>query len=273
MESPTSEDMPSSPDFGSESDSSLEPEKPKVTRKPVQPFRFLDLPAELRERILGFALKSDQVIDLGQNLVSQVKLLLVSKQFHHEAAAVFYGTNTFRILPTHSRACERRAKPVLRRLARRYRPLITSAELRFGPHWGRPPKCWAVDRALGLEQLTALRRLNVFVQADPSQDMYEGFRVSKDFYTTLAANLLRAVLERLPKVVEVHFDNYSGVSRDGPLITALVDDAKQKGKKITWGVWGTKGLETGAKDPSEDEWRFGKLRSKINILQTSGLFN
>ena len=228
-------------DWNGDSDSDLSSssgsEAPEPDPEPLAPtFRFFDLPGELRERVLEYALHVDEPIDIGLNVVSKIKLLLVSKRFHHEAAAVFYSTNAFRILPTHSRAVERRAKPVLRRVPPRYRAMVTAAELRFGPHWSKPPKCWVVDKHLGLEQMKGLRRLDVFVQADPSDDVYQGFRISRDFYTHLAVEKLRAVLQRLPSVREVHIDHWPGVKRKGPLITALVDEARAKELRVGWGT-------------------------------------
>ena len=221
---------------------------PSATAKPTKeiqkPFRWFDLPTEIRQSILRLALHVDEPIDVGLNAVSQVKTFLVSRRFSGEAVRAFYGSNTFRILPTHPKAVSRRAKPVLRRIPRQYRSLITAAELRFGPHWSKPPKCWVVNKALGLEDLTKLRRLDVFAQADPSQDVYRGFRVSQDFYTFLASSLLTEILEVLPSVVEVRMDNDYGVARDGPLVGELVDVTSTMGKRLLWGTRGSKAPAT-----------------------------
>ena len=237
MESPYSSSASSS---DTEPDSPSEPTRQEAKQAVPRPFRFFDLPPEIREKILRFALVLNEPIDLGLNAVSYAKHFLVSKQYGNEATHVFYGSNTFRVLPTHPKAVARRSKPVLRRLPRRYKALITHAQLHFGPHWGKPPKCWSVDKALGLEHLTALRKLNIYVQADPSHDMYEGFRISRDFYTVLASSLQTEILARLPAVTEVRLDNDPSVSRDGSLVTELCEVAGALVKKVTWGPRGLK---------------------------------
>ena len=237
MESPSSS-SPSSSD--TEPDCSSEGKRQKSKQEAPPAFRFFDLPPEIREKIFRFALVLNEPIDLGLNAVSYAKHFLVSKQFGNEATHVFYGSNTFRVLPTHPKAAARRAKPILRRLPRRYKGLITCAQLHLGPHWGKPPKCWTVDKSLGLEHLTALRKLDIYVQADPSHDMYEGFRVSRDFYTLLASSLLTEILAQLPALAEVRLDNDPSVSREGSLVTELWEVAETMAKKVTWGPKGLK---------------------------------
>ena len=70
--------------------------------------------------------------------------------------------------------------------------------------------------------------------------MYEGFRISHDFYTILASSLLTETLSRLPTLKEVRVDNDPGVSRDGPLVTEILDVARMMVKNVGFGPNGAK---------------------------------
>ena len=201
---------------------------------PPQYFRFFDLPAELRRKILDVVFCVDGIIDMDFHASRMVKAFLVSRQFYREATAVFYGGNTFRLLPIRGKVMKRRAQPLMKRFAARHRAAIVSLELRLGPFWSQPPKCWKVDRALGLEDATALRVLKVFVECDPSHSLYDGFRISKDFYTMYAGGLLKEVVARLPNLREVQFDGYPSVSLNAPLMQRLAHEALLGKKKVVW---------------------------------------
>lgn len=205
---------------------------------PLEPFNFFGLPAELRHKILGILLKSDRVIDIDYSNHRQALMFPTSKKFHEEAAAVFYGINTFRLFPTHGRVEGSKVKPLLMRLPRRYRAEVVSLELRLGPFWSKPPRCWKVSDALGLKDATAVRVLKVFVEVDPSHPVFNGFRRNKDFYTHFAGALLKGVIARLPNLEEVQIDGYPSVNRESPLITRLVEEAREGHKKISWGLGG-----------------------------------
>ncbi|KAF1988917.1 hypothetical protein K402DRAFT_391621 [Aulographum hederae CBS 113979] len=64
-----------------------------------KPFRFLDLPAEIRESVYGFVLKSDyikQELEDGQAAYNfDLKLFLVNRQVYYEARKVFRKENIF----------------------------------------------------------------------------------------------------------------------------------------------------------------------------------
>ena len=201
---------------------------------PMRPFRFFDLPGELRAKILRIVLLVERIIDIDFNAVRRIALFLVCKRFHDEAAAIFFSANTFRLLPIHGRAASKRARPMIKQFAPRYRSVITSLELRLGPFWTNPPRCWMIDDTLGLEDASALRKLKVFVECDPSHSMYKGFRKSKDFYTTFCGNLLEQIVRRLPNLMEVEFDSYPAVSREGPLMQRLTYEVRAASKKIAW---------------------------------------
>ena len=68
----------------------------------MEPFRFFDLPTEIRSMILEFALPSDRVyqpvsIYSGDQDTLDIPILTTSHQMHQEALPMFYGRNTFNI--------------------------------------------------------------------------------------------------------------------------------------------------------------------------------
>ncbi|KAF2815721.1 uncharacterized protein BDZ99DRAFT_457691 [Mytilinidion resinicola] len=208
-------------------------------RTDVRPFRFFDLPAELRLKILDRVLVLPQTVDLEPDnyryVAPRLRLFLVSHRMHVEAAECFFGSNTFRVFPIHGRFFHTK-KPLLVRLSPRYRALIKTIELRLGPGWTKPPKCWVVDARLGLEQMTKGRLLKIFAECDPASDeIFEGFRAGQDFYTFFCKDLVQNVLEQIPSVVEVQFDAYPSVTKGSPLMQALINEGKARNKRISYG--------------------------------------
>ena len=184
---------------------------------PGQPFRFFDLPSELRLKILGFALVTDHIVDLNPNNYGaarrRMNLFLTSHRVHEEAYPVFYGGHTFRIFPTHGRFFGHKVRPLVARLPARYRAALVSLELRLGPGWSNPPKSWKVSGRLGLEEMAAVRTVKVFVECDPSHQIFNGFRIDRDFFTGFSGDLLEGVLQRLPSVRKVDLDGWPAVKR------------------------------------------------------------
>ena len=198
------------------------------------PFRFFHLPPELRSSILTTYFDHDEVIDIDFRAEGLFEIFRVSKQLRTEATRVFYGLRTFRILPTHPNAVSRRAKPVFHRLSPFQRSHITSLELRLGPFWTAPPKCWVINNRLGLRDATSVILLKITVQCDPSHEMYADWRISEDFYTNFCGILLEKLIRRLPKLLHVQFRTYPGVDHNGPLLTRLVNEATNGGKRTSW---------------------------------------
>jgi len=148
-------------------------------------FRFLELPFELRRKIYKIFLRQDRTIDLSpENHLTapdRLSLFLVSHRVHEEAYHNFYGGHAFRIFPTHPRFYGSKVRSILVRLSSRYRAAIHTLELRLGPGWSKPPRTWAASDRLKLRDCIALRNMKVFVECDPSHQIFRGFRSIRNF--------------------------------------------------------------------------------------------
>ena len=212
----------------------------RVAKGARKPFRFFNLPYELRLHILELALLVPKTIDLDPSNIFTIRpllnLLLVDRRMHDEAFRVFYGRNTFRVFPLHGRFFHTK-KPLLARLSPRYRAVITTLELRLGPGWTKPPRGMVVNDVLRLVDAVRVRRLDVFLECDPASDeVYEGFRKGKDFFTDFCVCLIRDLFAQVPSLVDVEFDGYRHLKEaSSPLLQALVSETKGHGKRILWG--------------------------------------
>ena len=211
-------------------------------------FPFLTLPSELRNKIysLVFALDprvAPQVLDLDPaifRLLQKQKMLAlfgVCRQTHLEASHRFFSTHTFRLFPTEPRYFSTK-RPLLARLPPSYRSSITSLELRLGPGWNAPPAGWAVNDALGLKDCINVRVLKVFVEVDPSDAFFKGFRRGDGFYVRFSQDLLENVLKEVPSIRVVEFDAWRSVKRTGGMIRGLGEVVSRFGKIVAWGPEG-----------------------------------
>lgn len=212
----------------------------KVARKKRKPFRFLDLPSELRIDIYAYHFEgTGDVIDLDsgnyKRIHKKLGLLRTCRIIYHEASHLFYSTRTFRIFPTEPGRHFKTKKPLLARLKTGQRRSLTSLELRLGPGWNKPPRGWVVNPALGLAECVNVRRLTVFVECDPSDNVFTGFRKADGFYEAFSMNLLDAVLAEMPFVGRIHFDAWSSVKITGAMMMGLLKVAHTRGREICWG--------------------------------------
>ncbi|KAK5987050.1 hypothetical protein PT974_11167 [Cladobotryum mycophilum] len=209
-------------------------------RVPATPFHFLSLPSELRIKIYDYFFEElDEVLDLGpgnfKKIHKKLALMRVCKLVHEEATHFFYSTQTFRLFPTYPGRYFKSKKPLLARLKPHQRECLTSLELRLGPGWSAPPKGWAVNDALGLKECRNVRKVTVFVECDPSDSVFKGFRRSEGFYEGFSRNLLSEVLEGIPDVHVIEFDAWSSVKKSGAMMQGLIDIATQFKGLIRWG--------------------------------------
>ena len=216
--------------------------------KPKGPFPFFALPFELRRQILGHVLVYDSVIDLDPSnhrfIGKRLQILQVSKRMHEEAYKIFYSQNIFRLFPLHKDFFNTE-EILLTRLPVRYRAVIIRLDLRLGPHWAAPPPCWTLsygqtgggrrrDRS-GLEDCTSLRQLKIFVEVDPSHPIFDGWRVDEWFYTDFGGGMLKRICALAPELENIEFDGWESVKLDGPLMKALLREARLAGRRVTYG--------------------------------------
>lgn len=211
-----------------------------LSKKPT--FPFLSLPSELRNKIYSLVFAAvPSVMDLDPStfsLLNRSKILAlfsVSPQIHLEATHCFFSTHTFRLFPTYPGRYFKTKKPLLARLPKLYRASITTLELRLGPGWNNPPRGWVVNDALGLSDCISVRMLKVFVECDPSDVIFKGFRAGDGFYEKFSQVLLEGVLKEIPSIQVVEFDAWSSVKRTGDMISGLGEVAARYDKVIAWG--------------------------------------
>ena len=203
---------------------------------PEKPFRFLDLPPEIRSTIYELTLfaklgKHIKIRKRRKGLAPRLALFFVSYQLYSEASYVFYTSQVFRMFYVQ----DFQPLPTVRDLARRNRKLVTSIELILGPGWTNPPKDWRVTPRLGLQDLVRVQTLQVFVELDPSHPSLAGYRVSEDYYTNFAGKLLRDILTTMPSVKYVQLDTNPSVQPTGPLMTRLLQETAAAKCLVKWG--------------------------------------
>ncbi|KAF4505762.1 hypothetical protein G6O67_007677 [Ophiocordyceps sinensis] len=209
-------------------------------RVPSKPFPFLSLPSELRIKVYEqYFGPAEEVLDLGPDNYKRIHKLLglmrVCKQTHAEATHLFYSTRCFRVFPIYPGRYIKTKKPLLARLKPRQRECLTSLQLRLGPGWNAPPRGWIVNEALGLQECVKVHKLRVFVECDPSDGFFKGFRHSEGFYEGFSRELLAGIIDLLPCLDVIEFDAWSCVKKSGPMMQGLVEVAAQSGRLVEWG--------------------------------------
>jgi hypothetical protein len=262
------------PSSGSPLPSSTSPsarplENEKTAGDRVKPFRFLDLPSELRNKIYEIHFNgAPSILDLDPDnyklIGAKFPLLLVSKQIHEEASHQFYATHVVRLFPTHPGRFFKTKKPLLARLPPRHRGSITSLQLRLGPGFTNPPRGWVVNDALGLQGATSVRLLVVFVEVDTSDPIFKGFRRDEDgFYERFSQNLLDKVLMFVPSISDVQFDAYPSVRMGGDMMGGLLGIANKHKKLVSWGP------ERGWNERKEVNWADQTVAEELSVKISS----
>lgn len=162
-------------------------------------------------------------------------LFLVSHRMHEEAYRVFYA-QPIRLFPAPAGRFFNTKKPLLARLPTRYREVVNTIELRFGPGWSRPPRCQNVQPSLGLMECTSLRNLKILVECDPSDSFFNGFRGSgatEETYKWFCVDLLAGIIEQVPSLETVEIDAW--VKKEVPIVKALEVLVESANKRLLWG--------------------------------------
>lgn len=246
---------------------------PKPKRVKPKPFRFLDLPYELRLEVYGYHFaNTGNVIDLDpdnyKRIHQKLAILRTCSIIYREASYLFYSSHPVRIFSTHPGRFHKIKKPLLARLKPGQRAAIASLELRLGPGWSKPPRGWAVNPELGLQDCVNAKKITVFVECDPGNDIFRGFRRAEGFYEGFSQSLLEKVLDEMPWVDHIEFDAWPSVKKSGALMRGLLGVVTERGLKRGWGS------ERGWTDAEEVEERIKPLLDLHSpILSTTELHN
>ncbi|CAJ2500766.1 Uu.00g036190.m01.CDS01 [Anthostomella pinea] len=213
---------------------------PKSKRVKQRPFRFLELPSELRLKVYEYHFaNTGDVLDLDpdnyKRIHQKLAILRVCRTIYREASYFFYSTHSVRVFPTHPGRFFKTKKPLLARMKPGQRASINCLELRLGPGWSKPPRGWVVNPALGLNECISVTKLNVFVECDPGNDIFKGFRQPNGFFENFSKSLLTAILDEMPWVERIEFDAWPSVKKSGVLMSGLIELSTSRGLRITWG--------------------------------------
>ncbi|KAI1138106.1 hypothetical protein F5Y05DRAFT_51509 [Hypoxylon sp. FL0543] len=212
--------------------------KPKRVKQ--LPFRFLDLPSELRLKVYDYHFAgTGDVLDLDRDNYKRIHQKLavfrVCRIIYREASYFFYSTHPVRIFPTIPGRFFKTKKPLLARMKPNQRSSLTSLELRLGPGWSSPPRGWVVNPALGLSDCVNVNKITVYVECDPGNDFFRGFRQPDNFYERFSKSLLTGVLDEMPWVDRIEFEAWPNVKKSGALMRGLIEVVTTRGIKIIWG--------------------------------------
>lgn len=85
----------------------------------------------------------------------------------------------------------------------------------------------------------------MFVECDPSDTIFQGFRRSEGFYEKFARRLLEQVLEEVPTIQVVEFDGWRAVKKSGDMLVGLLKAVTMHEKLLAWGPESGWGKEDG----------------------------
>lgn len=212
---------------------------PVVKKPKPQPFRLMALPVELRLMIFGYYFADiGPVVDIEHgnywSIHRKLALLRVCRRIWYEASDTFYRSKVFRIFPIDGRQ-SRAKKGLLAKVKPQCRAEMRTLELRTGPGWTKPFRSWVVNDLLGLADCFNVRRLHVYIEIDPSNKIFAGYRKAPGFYEKFCQDLLDEILKGLPSVEKVQFDAHPSVKKKGDMARGLIDIATANKRTICWG--------------------------------------
>ncbi|OTB01311.1 hypothetical protein M426DRAFT_75270 [Hypoxylon sp. CI-4A] len=212
----------------------------KPRRVKQQPFRFLDLPSELRLKVYDYHfVGTGGVLDLEydnhKRIHQKLAIFRTCRTIYREASYFFYSTHPVRIFPCTPGRFFKTKKPLLARMKPNQRSCMTSLELRLGPGWSQPPRGWVVNPALGLADCVHVNKITVYVECDPGNDIFKGFRQPGNFYERFSKSLLTSVLDEMPWVHKIEFEAWPSVKKSGALMRGLMEVTTSRGLGIIWG--------------------------------------
>jgi hypothetical protein len=240
---------------------------------PTGPFRLLDLPSELRLKIYTYHFSScPPVLDLERTNKEFVRpyfsLLRTCRLVYREAVHHFWSTHAVRVFPTTPGRPFKTKRPLLARLKPHQRQSLSSLELRLGPGWSEPPPGWVVNDALGLADCVRVRRLRIFLECDPSDGVFAGFRRAEGFYEGFCVNLLNGILARVPSIHVVEFDAWPSVRKSGGLMATLRNVVRSREDlAVCWGA--ERGWTDGEDEVKDKELTFDEIMNGMSASLAS----
>lgn len=212
---------------------------PVVKKAKPKPFPFMQLPVEIRLKIYAHHFgQIGPVVDIEHGNYARIHRRLVifrvCRQIYEEASYAFYSSKVFRIFPIDGRQSKVK-KGLLAKVKPQSRALMTTLELRVGPGWGKPYLSWVVNDLLGLSDCVNVRRLHVYIEIDPSDKIFTGYRKFSGFYEKFCQDLLDKILKGIPTVEKVQFDAHPSVKKKGDMARGLLETATANQRTICWG--------------------------------------
>ena len=202
----------------------------------IDPFPFLSLPPEIRTKVYQLILFRPPRTPVDPKPkpsdASTLAVLRVCHLVYSETTHLLYTQTPFPLF--HIQSFPPLPTPLL--IPPRQRATIKALHLRLGNSWSAPPKTWRVSKMLArvLPKFTSLHMLKVFVELDPSEPMFDKYRISKNFYTDFAGELLAEVLKAMTQVEVVEVGGYEFVNVSGPLVTRIRQAVLGSGKTLQW---------------------------------------
>lgn len=83
-----------------------------------------------------------------------------------------------------------------------------------------------------------MRNLKIFIELDPSVDVFNGFRgknCTKETYKWFCVDLLTGIFDQVPSLEKIEIDAFPAVKKDSMLVTAVSELVKERKKKLIWG--------------------------------------